>query len=130
MVRARRTGQPLVLGFIDIDQLKAVNDSNGHAAGDRTLLRVATTLRERLRLYDLLIRYGGDEFVCVISDLNSDTAALRLARANDELAAGPAPTSFTFGLAEMRPTETAEELVARADAALYRERRHTPSRAG
>lgn len=128
MVRAKRTEEPLVLAFVDVDHLKAVNDSDGHAAGDQLLLQVATALRGHLREYDLLVRYGGDEFLCVISGVDSPAAAQRLALANDDLAAGHRPWSITFGLAEMKMSETPEELVARADAALYQERAHDPRR--
>ena len=64
IVRARRTGQPFTLAFVDIDGLKAVNDSRGHAGGDELLVLVADTIRTNVRPYDLIVRYGGDEFLC------------------------------------------------------------------
>jgi diguanylate cyclase (GGDEF)-like protein/PAS domain S-box-containing protein len=128
MARARRREQPLVLAFVDVDHLKAINDSRGHAAGDRMLLEVANTLRATLRSYDLIIRYGGDEFVCVISGLNMADATNRLALVNAALAEAPEHGSVTVGLAKLRADDSPEDFVARADAALYRERhqqRHT-----
>jgi diguanylate cyclase (GGDEF)-like protein len=122
MARARRREQPLVLAFVDVDRLKAINDSLGHAAGDRMLIEVANTLRAKLRAYDLILRYGGDEFVCAISGLNIVDARKRLALVNAALAEAPAHGSVTVGLAELRPDDSADDLVARADAALYRER--------
>ena len=122
MARARRTEQPLVVAFVDVDHLKAVNDTRGHAAGDRMLVEVATTFRATLRSYDLIIRYGGDEFVCVISGLNTADATKRLALVNPALAAGAEHGSVTVGLAELRAGDSPDDLVARADAALYRER--------
>jgi diguanylate cyclase (GGDEF)-like protein len=122
MARARRAEQPLVLAFVDVDRLKATNDSRGHAAGDRMLLKVADTVRAKLRSHDLIIRYGGDEFVCACSGLNMVDAASRLALVNAALAEVAGRGSVTVGLAELQPNDSPEDLVARADAALYRER--------
>ncbi len=60
--RSRRTETRLVVAFVDVDGLKRVNDELGHAAGDRLLSDVAAVLRSRLRSYDLVMRWGGDEF--------------------------------------------------------------------
>ena len=123
MARARRMRQPLVLAFADVDGLKAVNDSRGHAAGDRMLVQVAATLSKQLRPYDLIIRYGGDEFVCVLAGIDMPTASQRLSSLNDLLAASPEGGSITIGLAEMQPEDSPEDLLVRADMALYRKRR-------
>ena len=122
MERATRNKEPLILAFIDVDGLKAVNDSGGHAAGDRLLLDVADALRARTRSHDLLMRYGGDEFVCAITGMTSAEAAIRFAGVNASLAAAPGHGSVTVGLAEMRRVDSPGGLVARADAALYRNR--------
>ena len=122
MARAMRAEEPLVLAFIDVDGLKAVNDSGGHAAGDRLLLEVADALRARTRSHDLLIRYGGDEFVCAIAGMTTAEAATRFAGVNTSLAMTPGRGSGTVGLAEMRRSDSPCDLVARADAALYRKR--------
>ena len=122
--RASRAGQPLVLAFLDVDNLKGVNDSAGHAAGDDLLRAVARTLRSGLRSYDLLVRYGGDEFLCVMAGMSLAEVSARLAHATAILAALPTPASFTAGLAELNPGDTSEALIARADAALYGQRRH------
>ncbi|RYV51418.1 GGDEF domain-containing protein [Pengzhenrongella frigida] len=121
-VRARRTNQPLALAFIDVDHLKALNDSRGHPAGDRMLREVAETLRASLRPYDLVIRYGGDEFICVLSGMDLLAAAARLSIVNTTLANADEPGSVTIGLAELQPGEPVDQLVARADAALLKER--------
>ena len=122
MERATRNEEPLVLAFIDVDGLKAVNDSGGHAAGDRVLLEVADALRARTRSHDLLIRYGGDEFVCAIAGMSTSEATTRFAGVNASLATAPGHGSVTVGLAEMRRSDSPCDLVARADAALYRKR--------
>jgi diguanylate cyclase (GGDEF)-like protein len=129
IARARRSDEALVVAFIDVDHLKTINDVRGHAAGDRMLLEVAQTLRDKLRSYDLIIRYGGDEFICAISGLNLAEATERLALVNTVLAHRPEHGSVTLGLAELGPEDSLESLVARADAELYRVRqtqRQTP----
>lgn len=122
IARARRAELPLTLAFVDVDGLKAINDSRGHGAGDRVLLNVANALRASLRSHDLIIRYGGDEFACVIPGLNSADATKRLGRVNAALAEAAVPASVTVGITELQPTDSTEHLLARADAALYRER--------
>ena len=122
IARATRSREPLVLAFIDVDHLKLLNDSRGHAAGDRMLLEVAHAFRAKLRAHDLFIRYGGDEFVCAISGLSLEETTMRLTEVQAALAQAPERGSVTVGLAELLPGESAEALVARADAALYRER--------
>lgn len=124
VARAKRTGESLVVAFLDVDQLKSVNDSAGHAAGDRMLTEVAHTAREALRPYDLIIRYGGDEFICAISGLDMAEVSKRFAHVNTVLANTPGHGSVTAGVALMQPEDSAEDLVARADITLYRERQH------
>ena len=128
MDRASRDEEPLVLAFIDVDGLKAVNDSSGHAAGDRLLLEVADALRARTRSHDLLIRYGGDEFVCAIAGMTTAEATARFAGVNASLATAPGGGSVTVGLAEMRRSDSPRGLIARADAALYRKREQQRTR--
>jgi diguanylate cyclase (GGDEF)-like protein len=122
IARARREGVALTLAFVDVDQLKAVNDTSGHAAGDRMLLDVAETLKVAMRSYDLIMRYGGDEFVCALSGLSGPEVRRRLVSAN-LLSEAAGRGSFTVGVAELRPEEDPEALIARADDELYRARR-------
>lgn len=121
VARARQTEQPLVLAFVAVDRLKAVNNSRGRAAGDRLLLEVAETLREALRSYDLLIRYADDEFVCVISGLSMAAAKKQLGLVSAALADAPERGSITVGLAELGPGDSPDDVVARADAVLDRQ---------
>ena len=129
MTSATRTNKPLILAFIDVDHLKEINDANGHAAGDQMLLQVAETLRANLRPRDLLIRYGGDEFICAISGLEMADAAKWSGRVNAALATTSERGSVTVGFAELQTHDSLEDLVARADAALYRERQGRRPRA-
>jgi diguanylate cyclase (GGDEF)-like protein len=121
--RARRQGDSLVVVFIDVDGLKAVNDKRGHAAGDQLLRDVAEALKQGLRSYDLVLRYGGDEFVCALSDAEVDHAEHRLREVADILARAPARPSITWGVAQLQANDDLDDLVARADSALYRARR-------
>ena len=125
IARARRTEQPLALAFLDVDQLKAINDSGGHAAGDQALVEVAHAVKAQVRPYDLTIRYGGDEFLCACSGLEATEVTRRLALVNTALAEAPRHASITAGITMLRSDDTADDLIARADAALYRERQPT-----
>jgi len=115
--RTRRTGENLVVGFVDVDGLKEVNDAAGHAAGDHLLREIVRAIRRDLRSYDLVARYGGDEFVCALTgDMDAIRARFRQMAARFAQATDGA--SVTIGLAEVQPHETLEELLARADADL------------
>jgi len=117
---ARRDCTPVVLAFVDVDHLKSINDTDGHAAGDRMLLEVATTLRASLGPDDLILRYGGDEFVCLISARTVAEVVAVFGRIGAILASGPQQGSVSVGIAELLDDEDLEHLVARADTALYR----------
>jgi two-component system cell cycle response regulator len=123
IAEAKRIKQSLVLAFVDVDGLKAINDSHGHSAGDRVLLQVANSLKAALRSNDLIIRYGGDEFACVVSGLNTAEATERFAFVHQALASAADSVTVTVGIAELRPGDSTRDLFARADAGLYRQRR-------
>lgn len=78
VVKAKRTAQRFVLGFLDVDALKTTNDTKGHAAGDELLSDVVAAVQGVLREYDLIVRYGGDEFLVGLMDLSAAEAARRL----------------------------------------------------
>jgi diguanylate cyclase (GGDEF)-like protein len=122
IARMRRSGQPLTFVFVDVDGLKALNDDEGHAAGDDLLRKVGQRIRHGLRSYDLLVRYGGDEFVCVLSDTNATDAAERFDSVNATLGVGSVQGYLSVGIAQLLPADSAEDVVARADDAMYRGR--------
>jgi diguanylate cyclase (GGDEF)-like protein len=124
--RAHRTGARLVLAFVDVDGLKAVNDSQGHLAGDALLRLLGETLRANVRPYDVIVRYGGDELLCAMPNLGVREARARFEKIAAVLAAANTDHSVTFGLAEAGPAEGLRELIARADADLL-EARHSPT---
>src|SRR5262249_33514766 len=121
--RARRfDDRKLVVVFADLDDLKLVNDARGHAAGDAVLRELAAALRRRLRAYDLVIRWGGDEFVCSLPGAGLVAAQRAMDDICTELRARTGCT-FSCGFAELGQDGDAESLVTRADADYYERRR-------
>ena len=127
--QARKAGTPLTLAFADVDGLKHVNDHSGHANGDRLLQAVGAALLDNLRPYDIVIRYGGDEFVCGLIDSSPDDAQRTMARVQDHLAMHDPPARLSVGYADLRPDDSLDQLLQRADSAMYLTRTH-PQRRG
>lgn len=119
--RARREGQPLTLTVVDFDGFKELNDTHGHAAGDAALRAVANEWVAGLGLNDLVVRMGGDEFV-LVTHSTLDEAAL----ANEKLRQN-SQYSWTWGYALLEPEASLDQVLARADADLYRWKRHFSS---
>jgi diguanylate cyclase (GGDEF)-like protein len=120
LARGRRTGQPITVLILDLDNFKLVNDQQGHNAGDLVLKAVSSHWAAQLRATDLLGRLGGDEFG-VILELTDGTAALEVIARLDQAVAGWHRASI--GLAVWNGTEDAATIVARADADMYRHKR-------
>lgn len=119
--RVRRSGGPFVVAFVDVDDLKTVNDRDGHAAGDRVLQTVVEAMRARIRSFDPIIRYGGDEFVCGMGGTDLAEAQRRFDAIGIAIEAD-AGIGISVGLAELEPGDTAHGLTERADAAMLRVR--------
>ena len=127
--RADRCGAPLSVALIDLDNFKRLNDTAGHAAGDRVLQQVSEVLRTTLRPQDLVARYGGEEFAVVFPDTRLDAALHALERVKRRLAeislAAPTQCAATFsaGVALRVTGEPLAALLTRADGALYAAKR-------
>jgi diguanylate cyclase (GGDEF)-like protein len=120
--KAHASSMPLALIFVDVDGLKHINDVRGHLAGDALLAATGAALAASLRSYDVVVRYGGDEFVCALPGGTTAGAAATVDRARHELATVMAGAALSAGIAELRPGESLDELVQRADADLHRRR--------
>lgn len=120
--RARHSDERLVLAFVDVDELKRVNDSFGHEAGDVLLRDVVRAIRSKLRSYDPVVRVGGDEFVCALSGIDLEMGVRRFAEIS-ELLQAERDSSISVGFAALQRGDSLENLTARGDAALYEAKR-------
>ena len=128
--RAQRQCQPISLLMVDVDNFKAYNDANGHLGGDECLKRIATAVASEMRANDLVARYGGEEFAVILPNQSLKGAAIVAERIRSRvellrLPNGLAPlrqvtVSIGAATAIAGPDNSASELVAIADAALYR----------
>jgi diguanylate cyclase (GGDEF)-like protein len=123
---SRRHQHPLSLLMLDIDHFKQVNDTHGHSVGDEVLKAVAGSIKHQLRNVDMVFRYGGEEFLIVLSNTHRDAAALvgerlRFAVQAQEYVADGRSILLTvsLGCSTLLPGESAESLLRRADNALY-----------
>jgi diguanylate cyclase (GGDEF)-like protein/PAS domain S-box-containing protein len=124
MDRAERTGEPFVLAFVDTVGLKLINDTEGHAVGDRVLRDVADCITETLRRYDLVTRVGGDEFVFTLAETSVPQAEARYAEIAKCLARRSNGAGMTVGLAALVKGDSLAQLVDRADQAMITSRRY------
>lgn len=119
-------GAVVALAIGDIDFFKQVNDQHGHAAGDAVLTALGQLLLKSVRRGDLVYRYGGEEFAIILPDtgpLGAEQAAERMRKGIARLTGLPATVTMSFGIACCHRDESAEELLLRADAALYEAKR-------
>jgi len=124
MKRARRESDTLIAAYVDVDGLKSVNDERGHDAGDKLLRTVADGLRRHMRPYDLLVRVGGDEFLCALPSISLAEARQRFDALLAELR-DSGDTLVSVGYSELRDGDSADEFVKRADSALLASRKDT-----
>jgi diguanylate cyclase (GGDEF)-like protein len=125
--RSLRYGRHFVLALCDLDDFKRINDTDGHPAGDRALEAVAALLESTIRASDFAFRIGGDEFALLLPETGADEAAEAVERIVAALAGDSVLArglGISFGLA-LYPGhgDTAEELIRRADQALYAAKR-------
>ncbi len=120
VARAGRTGDPFALLMIDLDHFKGVNDQYGHQVGDEVLTRCAGALQGNVRKTDFVARYGGEEF-CVVLVATPAGGALHIAEKvrNVVKVLPPPAVTISIGVASWKSRTSAEDMVARADKALY-----------
>ncbi len=126
--RVRRERRPLTIAMIDVDRFKRVNDTHGHAAGDAVLRDIAAGIRSQLREYDFIGRYGGEEFLLLLPGCSAADGLIIAERVRNKIASEPVrygdmviSVTASLGIASTRtPGIVASEIIATADAALYR----------
>ena len=130
MAGAQRYGEPLSLVYFDLNGFKAINDHYGHAAGDAALQRVAEILTAHVRTSDMVGRLGGDEFAAALTRASPEGAARRAAQLAALIEAEPVQwrersffLSVAHGVRAFEPGQSAAELLASADAAMYLRKR-------
>ncbi|MBI1749998.1 MAG: GGDEF domain-containing protein [Acidobacteria bacterium] len=131
VARSHRSGHPLTVIMLDLDDFKQINDRYGHPAGDLVLKGFADRLKALVRVSDLAVRLGGDEFLLLLVDCAADMAerlASRIGTIQVVYQGTTIPVSFCAGWAGCRPGEASEKLLERADRALYEAKRRTKSR--
>jgi diguanylate cyclase (GGDEF)-like protein len=117
LARAARSEVDITIGLLDLDHFKRFNDDHGHAGGDRLLRAAAGAWQAQVRESDFLARFGGEEFAFILWDCDPCGADALADRIRD---ATPAGTTCSIGVAAWDGEETADEVLARADRALYR----------
>jgi diguanylate cyclase (GGDEF)-like protein len=123
-----RAGRRVAVLFLDVDDVKAVNDEYGHAAGDRVLVTCARRIRSLLRADDLLARFGGDEFVALLTAIEDPSGARLVSEHVHAVVGAPIPledgdevhVSVSIGVAMVELGEPADEAIRRADKGMYR----------
>jgi len=131
--RARETGKAVSVVLFDIDHFKSVNDTHGHDVGDEVLRSVAQRVNGNLRNFDMVSRYGGEEFVIVMPDTPGDIAVMVAERLRDRVARDPITVTGSAGQLNVTismgvaaggsPTDAPEDVLKRADEAMYQAKR-------
>ncbi|MCA3130569.1 MAG: diguanylate cyclase [Betaproteobacteria bacterium] len=126
MARVRRSGKPLSLIVLDLDNFKKLNDTLGHAAGDAALIHVADVMKQTVRLTDSIARFGGEEFLIILPEATLGEGKALAERLQQQLASkqltygqGRLIVTFSAGVAQFVDGEDANALVQRADTAMY-----------
>jgi diguanylate cyclase (GGDEF)-like protein len=121
--RCRRGGEQFVLGYLNVDRMKVVNDARGSRAGDEILRKVTAALRATLRSYDVIARLGGDEFLFSLPGSDMATAELRFKEFAVILSEEAPGSTASVGFADLHEHETLDDLIAGAETAMLKGRR-------
>jgi len=123
---AKRYEQSMAVLMVDLDEFKLINDTHGHNCGDQVLKTLVTTLKEEIRGSDVVFRYGGEEFVILLTNTTLESAryiAERIRNAawnlNIQQHGEDVTTSVSIGLSMLHPEDTVKRLLERADYAMY-----------
>jgi diguanylate cyclase len=126
MARADRRGTPLCIAILDLDDFKRLNDTYGHIAGDSALKHLVKIVKDTLRSMDVIARFGGEEFLILLPETSIEAASLTMTRLQRDLTRHffmhdneKVLITFSAGVALRRPHEDQNELVKRADKAMY-----------
>jgi diguanylate cyclase (GGDEF)-like protein len=123
IARVARSGEPVAVMVADLDGLKAINDRDGHLAGDNALIHVGYTMKAQVRANDIVARIGGDEFALIMEGLDDAAATAKARSLAATIATGGIESglsvSISIGHAIVEPGETVDSVMARADAAMY-----------
>lgn len=131
---AHRRKSPLSVMLLDVDFFKRINDTHGHSAGDLALRTVARATEESVRSSDIVFRYGGEEFVVLLSGTDTEGAALLAERVREAIERtvigflGKDPVTVSLGVASLHPWEDGAALFQRSDEALYQAKRNGRNR--
>lgn len=122
--RARRYQHSMTIAYLDLDHFKTVNDSMGHAVGDKALVAVARTIGKTIRQTDTVARMGGDEFAIILPNTRKDAAGYVLSKVLRALDAamlqGEYPVTFSIGAVTfLTPPESLQEMIQQADKVMY-----------
>lgn len=125
--RTERSKLPLCVSLLDIDNFKRLNDTMGHQIGDQALVHLCNIIKEALRPTDSVARYGGEEFVIILPEVGLEEAALTIERLQRELTKkyflhenDKVLVTFSAGVAQRQSDESQEEVIGRADKAMYK----------
>ncbi|MEE8574155.1 MAG: GGDEF domain-containing protein [Thermodesulfobacteriota bacterium] len=126
--RRQESRKDISLAIVDADNFKMVNDSYGHQAGDHVLRIIAKTIQHQIRTHDIVFRYGGEEFLIIMPNTSEEEASIPLERLRENLASmvityegKQIKTSVSIGVsATLEIDEKADDVISRADQALYR----------
>lgn len=126
VTRADRSLEPVCIAVLDIDNFKLLNDNLGHLAGDHALVHLSNIIKEALRPSDLVARYGGEEFIVILPGVDLEKAAATIERLQRELTRKfflhenkRILITFSAGVAQRAPQESQEDIIGRADKAMY-----------
>lgn len=126
LARSQRRQTPICVALLDVDNFKSLNDTYGHQTGDEALIHLSRVIRETMRPHDTLVRYGGEEFLIILPDTPLQDAVSALTRLQRELTKRfflhqneKLLITFSAGVTAFRPSESRNEAITRADAAMY-----------